>query len=168
MQSLDVISINIWHILISLANLVIIFLIVKRFLFKPVKKLFAERRAAIDGKYAQADEAKAQALADKEAYESKLATADAQADGIIKDASDAAKRRAEQILADANARADAIVARAQEAAELERKKAEDDIKREIVGVSTSLAEKMLEREVNADDHRTLIDSFIDEIGEDNE
>ena len=38
MQSLEVISVNIWHILISLCNLLILFLIVKRFLFKPVKK----------------------------------------------------------------------------------------------------------------------------------
>ena len=41
----------------------------------------------------------------------------------------------------------------------------EDIKREIVEVSSTIAEKMLEREVNADDHRDLIDSFIDKIGE---
>ena len=38
MQSLDVISVNIWHILISLANLAILFFVVKRFLFAPVSK----------------------------------------------------------------------------------------------------------------------------------
>jgi F0F1-type ATP synthase membrane subunit b/b' len=34
-----------------------------------------------------------------------------------------------------------------------------------VDVSAALAEKMLEREVNENDHRALIDSFIDKIGE---
>ena len=168
MQSLDVISVNIWHILISLANLVILFLIVKKFLLKPVKNLFAQRRAAIDSQYAAADAAKAEAQADKAAWEEKLAKANSEADDMIKNASDTAKRRAEQIINEANAKAEGIIARAEEAAELEKKKAEDDIKREIVGVSASLAEKMLEREINAEDHRALIDSFIDEIGEDNE
>ena len=50
-------------------------------------------------------------------------------------------------------------------AQLEMKKAEDGIKREIVEVSTALANKLLEREINADDHRNLIDSFIEKIGD---
>ena len=53
-------------------------------------------------------------------------------------------------------------------ADLERKKAADGIKREIVEVSGALTEKMLEREINTDDHRALIDSFIEEIGEVND
>ena len=38
------------------------------------------------------------------------------------------------------------------------------MKREIADVSTKLAEKIIERELNADTHRELIDSFIDEMG----
>ena len=45
MPTLDVVSVNIWQILISLANLVIIFLIVKKFLFAPVQRMLAERQA---------------------------------------------------------------------------------------------------------------------------
>ena len=44
-------------------------------------------------------------------------------------------------------------------------KAEADIKKEIVEVSTALANKLLEREINAEDHRDLIDSFIEKIGD---
>ena len=45
MQTLDVISVNIWQILISLANLTILFLLFKKFLFKPVKKVMEKREA---------------------------------------------------------------------------------------------------------------------------
>ena len=48
MQSLEVISFNLWQMLISLANLVILFWILKRFLFKPVKKVLAQRQAELD------------------------------------------------------------------------------------------------------------------------
>lgn len=163
-QSLDIISINIWHILISLLNLVILFLLVKKFLFKPVKKLFAERKAALDHQYAAAEAAEEQAHAHRAEWEKKLQTADDEADAIIKEATDNAKYRAAQIVEEANAKADGIMQRAEAEAVLTQKKAEEGIKREIVDISAAIAEKMLAREVNAEDHRAMIDSFINEIG----
>ena len=165
MQSLDIISVNLWHILISLANLILIFLIVKKFLFKPVRELFAKRQAELDHQYAAADAAEKQAQEHKAAWEKKLQSANEEADGIIKDATDAAKYRATQIVEEANAKAAGIQSRAEAEALLTQKRAEEEIKKEIVEVSSAIAEKMLEREINETDHRALIDSFLDEIGE---
>ena len=61
MQNLDVISVNIWLIIISLCNLVILFLIIKKFLYKPVKKMLAERQNQLDKKYSDAEDAKLEA-----------------------------------------------------------------------------------------------------------
>lgn len=166
MQSLEVISINLWQILISLANLVILFLIVKKFLFKPVKKVLAQRQDLMDAQYSAAQEAQAQALADKDAWEHKMQSAKAEADAIMKDAASKAQIRGDRIVSDAREKADGIIRQAQTAAELERKKAEDGIKKEIVDVSAALTEKMLGREINAQDHRDMIDSFIEGLGED--
>lgn len=166
MQSLEVISINLWQILISLANLVILFLIVKKFLFKPVKKVLAQRQDVMDAQYSAAQEAQAQALADKDAWEHKMQSAKAEADAIMKDAASKAQIRGDRIVSDAREKADGIIRQAQTAAELERKKAEDGIKKEIVDVSAALTEKMLGREINAQDHRDMIDSFIEGLGED--
>lgn len=168
MQSLDVISVNIWQILISLINLVLLFLIIKKFLFGPVSKMLEKRKSEIDGQYAEAAEAVAQADAAKSEWEHKLSTADAQAEAILQKATENAKHRGEKIVADAEARADGIIRSAETEAQLERKKATDGIKREIVEVSEAIAEKMLEREINTEDHRALIDSFIDEIGDGDE
>ena len=54
MQTLDVISINLWQVLVSLANLVLLFLLVKKFLYKPVKEMLEQRQSTIDGEYAAA------------------------------------------------------------------------------------------------------------------
>lgn len=164
MQTLEVISINIWQILISLANLVILFLVLKKFLFKPVKKVLAKRQAAVDEQYAAAAQAEKQAMQSKESWEHKMESAAAQADAILKDATQTASLRGEKIVAAAQDKADGIIRQAETEAELERKKAEDGIKREIIDVSTVLTEKMLGREINTQDHRSLIDSFIEEIG----
>lgn len=165
MQSLDIISVNIWSILISLANLAILFFIIKKFLFKPVKETLAKRQAEIDSRYDSAAKAQAQAEQDRLAWESKMQQAGDTADAMIKDAAKTAEYRGEKILADARAEADTIVRQAEAQAELEMKHAQAEIRREIVEVSTQLAGKMLEREVSADDHRQLIDSFLDKIGD---
>ena len=166
MQNLDVISVNIWQMLASPANLVIIFLFVKKFLYKPVKKMLETRQNAIQSDYDAAQDAKNQALADKDAYEEKLRGAKAEADDVIKSAVNVASQREKEIIAEAKVRADGIVRQAENDAVLERKKAEDGIKKEIVEVSSLLTEKMLGREVSAADHQNFIDSFIESIGED--
>ena len=164
MQNLDVISVNLWQMLASLANLVILFLIVKKFLYKPVKKMMKQRRDAIDRDYSDASEAKESALRSQAAYEEKLKGADSEAGEILKNAVDVAKAREKEIIDDANEKARGIIKRAEADALLEMQKAREDIKKEIVEVSALISEKMLEREISADDHEKLIDSFIDNIG----
>lgn len=168
MQTLDVISVNLWQMLASLLNLVLLFLLIKKFLYKPVKKMLLQRQSTIEGNFAEAEKAKEAALLDQKAYEEKLADAKGEADRVIKSAVDIAAQRERDILEDAKEKADGIIRRAEADAILEKKKAEDAIRREIVEVSSALTEKMLEREITKDDHKQLIDSFIESIGEDDE
>ena len=165
MQSLEVISVNLWQILISLLNLLILFLLFKKFLFGPVNKMLAKRQGEIDAIYDAADEAKRIAEEDKLLWDEKISTAKAESDEIIKKAQDSAKRQGATIVTNAKEQADGIIRQAETQAQLEMKKAEEGIKKEIVEVSTALANKLLEREINAEDHRDLIDSFIEKIGD---
>ncbi|MBE7057446.1 MAG: F0F1 ATP synthase subunit B [Ruminococcaceae bacterium] len=168
MQTLDIISVNIWQIIISLVNLLIIFLIIKKFLYKPVKKMLEDRQSTIENEYSQAVMAKEQAEAEKKAYSEKIQGAKEEADAIIKNAVSIADQREKDILAHAKDEAEIIRRRAREDAELEIKKAEEGIKKEIVEVSSILTEKMLEREVSMDDHKNFIDSFIESIGDEDD
>lgn len=165
MQNLDVISVNLWQMLVSLANLVLLFLLIKKFLYKPVKKMLVTRQKAIEDDYAAASTAKEEALRDQQAYSEKLQSAKLEADRLIKNAVDLASDREREILAEAKTKADGIRRRAENDAALERKKAEEGIKREIVEVSTLLTEKLLEREVSSEDHHRFVDSFIESIGD---
>lgn len=168
MQSLDVISVNIWDILISFINLIILFFIIKKFLFKPISSVLEKRASEIDESYAASRLAEDNAKSAERAWKEKFACAADDADNIISNASECAKLRAEKIIAEANERADGIVRAAKSEAELEEKKAADIIRREIVEVSGELAEKLLEREIAQEDHRALIDSFIEKIGDEHE
>lgn len=168
MQNLDVISVNIWQILISLINLVLLFLIIRKFLYQPVKNVLAKRQSELDKQYEAAEEASRAAEESRTKWEETLSGAKAQADEMIEQAAQTAKWRGETIVDEAKSQAAGIVRQAEQEAELERQKALDDIKREIVEVSGALSEKVLEREINEDDHRALIDSFIEKIGENHE
>ena len=165
MQSLEVISINLWQILISLANLAILYCLLKKFLYKPVKKTIASRQEAIDQQYRAAEEAEKSAMASRDLYAEKLAGANAEADSLIHEATANANRRSERIVADARDKAEAIVRQGQIEAAMEKKKAQASIRREITDVSAALTEKLLGREMNTGDHRELIDSFLQEMGD---
>ena len=93
-----------------------------------------------------------------------MATADDEADAIIKKATARAEKKQDQIIADAKERADGIVRDAENEAALERRRAEAGIKQEIVDVSALLTEKLIGRELDTDDHHDIIDSVISEIG----
>ncbi len=168
MQTLDIISVNLWQILISLANLIILFLIIKKFLFKPVNKMLAKRQADLDERYHAADEAKANALRDETYWKEKREGAAAEADAIMQTATEKAKLRSDKMLKEAKDRADGIVRQANAEAELELKKATESMKREIIDVSAVLTEKLISREMNLEDHRSIIDSVIETIGDDND
>ena len=168
MQTLDIISVNLWQILISLANLTILFFLLKKFLYKPVTKMLKQREEEIESRYSEADAAKASAESKDAELERRLNNAKVEAEDIVKDAAAAAKLREAKIVEEAKATADGIIRQAETQAQLELKRAEEAIKTQIVDVSTALTEKMLEREINAADHQALIDSFIEEIGEDND
>ncbi len=165
MQSLAVISLNLWQILISLCNLVILCLILKKFLFERVKKAMAQRQQELDNQYQQAAQAEQDALANQKKWEQTMSGAKQQADEMLRSASARAERRSDQIVADAKERADGILRQAESEAQLERRKAADEMKHELVDLSTQLAEKMLQREIRQEDHHEIIQSFVDQIGE---
>ena len=166
MQNLGVISVNLWQIIVSLLNLVLMFLILKRFLWKPVKKMLRERQGAVDGAYRDAEVARADAEDAKKRYTEKLEEADKEAEGIVARAATDARHRADAIVGEAEERAEGILRQAEEDAALARKKAKESIRADVVVISTALAEQMLRREINAEDHKELFDDFLAKVGED--
>lgn len=168
MQPSEIISVNLWQILVSLLNLVILFLIIKKFLYQPVKNVLKSRQDKIDEQNNKASEYLSDAERTKAELEAKLNDAENQADNILNEATINAQRRKEKILDEARDEAESIIRQAKTNAELEMKKAESEIKTQIVDVSFELSKKIIEREIKEEDHHKLIDSFITQIGDGDE
>ena len=163
MNTLDIISVNIWQIVISLCNLVILFLIFKKFLFAPVKKIVAKRQAEVDSVYDEAQKTHDDAMELKSTWDEKMRMADEEADRIVKEAVEKAENRNEVLLYESREKAESILRKAKAEVERTRADAEEQMRKEIVDVSSALSEQVLGREINMDDHRNLIDSFIDNL-----
>ncbi|MFR2946871.1 MAG: ATP synthase F0 subunit B, partial [Oscillospiraceae bacterium] len=72
------VGVNFWTALLTLCNMIITFLVLKKFLFKPVKKMIDDRQQEIDGLYADASHAKTQAEALQAQYDARLKAANAE------------------------------------------------------------------------------------------
>lgn len=164
MQNLDVISVNIWQILISVINLFLLFLILKKFLYKPVRNFVAKREAEVNKNLSVAEEIKKEAEIIKSDYEEKMSSARIESDAILDKANMNAKRKSDEIITDAKDTAQKIIEKAKEQAELEKRKAKEEMKEEIVVLSGELTEKLLEREISTKDNEELINSFLEQVG----
>ena len=165
MQSLEIISVNIWSILVSLANLLIMFLILKRFLFKPVQKMMAARKQQVDQIYQDAKENRDSAINMKQEYEARLAAAREEADGLVRNAVQTAQRKGDAIVSEANSQASHLKQKAEQEIAQEKKQMLQDVRGEISDIAVSIASKVVEREVKKQDYDGFVDEFIKNVGE---
>ena len=159
------VGVNFWTALFILLNTLVIFFVAKKFLFGPVMKIITDRQQEIDDMYTQADSAKEEAVKLQAEYEDKLSQAAATSERLVKEATVRAQGREEEIILEANERAEAIRAKASADIAQEKKKALNDAKDEISVIALAIAGKVVGRELDAEDQRNLVDSFIEELGE---
>jgi F-type H+-transporting ATPase subunit b len=165
LQTLDIISVNIWQILISLANLLIMYLILKKFLFGPVQKLLATRKQQVEDLYSEAQQKLDGAETMRSQYEEKLASARDEADSIVRTAQQTAQRRSDAMVADAQQQASHLKQKAEAEIVQEKKQMLSGVRSEISDIAVEIASKIVGREVRKEDHESFVDDFIRNVGE---
>jgi F-type H+-transporting ATPase subunit b len=161
----ELLGVNPWTALFTLANTVALFLVLKKFLFKPVMKMIEERQQEIDSMYKDAGDAKEQAQAMQAEYQEKLSAAQETSERRVKEAVARGQHREEEIIRQANQEASAILDKASADIALEKKKAINDAKDEISDIALAIAGKVFGRELNSADQSELIDHFINGLGD---
>lgn len=159
------VSIDIWTIIMQWGNLLILFLLMKKFLFKPVMEILDERDKEIHDMYADAEETKNSAERLKIEYSQKLSTARGKADSIVNDAVLKARQASDEIIKDAHEQADIMLVKANEKIRTEHKKAINNAKNDISDIALSIAEKIIEKDITPSDHTKMIEKFIENLGD---
>ena len=124
------------------------------FLFNPAREVLEKRRKRIAGDLETAKTSREDALALKAEYEDKIKSIDKEAQEIL----DAARKKARE-------EANRIVDRANREIELEKKKALEDMKTEIVSIASLMAEKAVAASMDVKIQDSLIEETLKEMGE---
>ncbi len=163
LEKLGIIQIDVWAIVISLLNLLILFLIVKRFLFKPVQRIIGQRKAGVEAVYKEAEEARAEAEADRAFYEERREHAEEEAEDILRKATEQAKKNSDHIMKETRDEISSLREKAARDIAQEKVKAINDAKNEIASISVQIAEKVVERTLNEEDHREFVNRMVEDL-----
>jgi len=158
------VGVNVWTMLFAWCNLLIIYLFLKKILFKPVKNMIDSRQKEVDDMYQNAEEAESDAKAMKAEYEEKLSKANEESEEILRTAQRRAVLKEEEILKEASIEAARIRDRASDEIALEKKRMLGEIKDEVSGMAIDIASAVIGREISGEEHEEFIDKFIDELG----
>ena len=120
------VGVNPWTALFTFCNMLITFAVLKKFLFKPVKKMIDDRQQEIDTMYADADAAKQKAADLEKEYADHLQSIKDERDAMLREATARAQKREEEIVRQANIRIDAIITESVHMAERASSEAEVD------------------------------------------
>jgi F-type H+-transporting ATPase subunit b len=149
----------IWVLIIFLAVVVILY----KTAWKNVLAGLKAREDRIRSAIAEADNARVKGEAALKEYNTQLATAETQVRALLSSAAQEAEKIAAGIRAQAQHDAEDIKQRALSEIESSKRQALTEIYEQTANLATSVAEKILRRNLNADDQRDLVKQSLDEL-----
>lgn len=142
----------------------IVLFVLNKYAFPMLRKAVEEREQRIQSDLEAAESAKADAENERRQYQQQIADARSEANRIIEEARQSAERVRADLVAKAEADAAQVVARAQEQLEAERNRTVQELQSQVAQLSIELAEKVVNRSLDRDVHRELVDAYIKEVG----
>ena len=154
-----------WSIFEAVANVIILFVLLRIFLFKPINKMKADRTRTIQDNLDSAEKAKAEAEELRQQYEESISEAKEKANQIIMKAHEDAESERSAIIRKSQEEAEKIVADADKTIENERKRVLRQAQSEIADLAIEAASKIIGENVDDEKNRKLVDKFLsDEEG----
>lgn len=152
------------NLLWTVVNVIVLFLLLRKFLYKPVMDIVAKRQQQADAVLAEAEAAKAEAQSALNEADAKLRGADAEAAQRVAAGEQQAEKEKEQLIAAARSQAEAIVADGRAAAEAQRAEVIDKANAEAADIARSACEKLLRRSLTEQDDAMLLDDLMQKAG----
>ncbi len=145
-------------------NVLILYAIMKKFLFGRVDKVLATRKDEIEKQYVDAQNQKDDAEKLHKEYEKHLTDIASEREKVMQEASANATAEYKKVLEEAQAKAGDIIDKARKNAELEKEKAKKDQEAQIEELVLSVASKMIGGRNTEEDNQKLYDNFLTKAG----
>ena len=150
----------------TIVNLIILYLLMKRFLFKPVQNIIAQRQQEADDAFEKAQALSEEADAKKADYEQSMKNVDSLKAEAVSQARQKAAMESEALLKEANEKAKTIVCQANTLANQEKEQILKSAQKEIADLVLDATAKISVSKSTEDTDRALYDEFISQTGKD--
>lgn len=157
-------DINIWNFIWPVINIILLFILLRIFLFKPINKLMDERTASIQNDIDSARKSKEEAESLKQQYEETLVSAKAEAQQIILKAKEEAVSSQKEIIQNSQNEAQQIIDNAGKTIENERKRVMQQAQTQIADLAIAAASKIIGENVDDEKNRHIVSEFLSEEG----
>lgn len=153
------------NLLITVGNLLVLLVLMRKFLYKPVLEIIAKRQELIDGQFAQADAEKKEAEQLKKQYEACLAEAEDRKAAAVIEAKNRARIEYDNMISEAEKKAGAILAEAKKAGQEEKDRALREAGGEITKLAVAAAAKIVADQAGEESDHRIYDEFLKKAGE---
>jgi F-type H+-transporting ATPase subunit b len=158
-------GINLGYLISQIVNFLLLLVILRVFLYKPIVNMLDKRRETIRTQLEEADTARSEAEAAKQEYEKQLEEAKEERRSMLAEAREQADKMREEILEKARGEAQALVAKTEEDMEALRRQTIVGAQGEIVELAMAAAGKVVGESLDEKAQRRLIQEFISEVGD---
>jgi len=152
------------NVIFNILNILILYLLMKKFLFGPVTAIMEKRKNLIKTSIEEAENKNNEALELKRKYEETLENAAAEADTIIREAKQIAAQETERQLKATKEEIAQMMESARKSIEHERAKMLQEAQGEIAGVAMVLATKLIQKNLDENSNKKFMNDFLSEAG----
>jgi F-type H+-transporting ATPase subunit b len=154
---------NVGNAVWTLAIFIIVVILLGKFAWGPVLALLQQREEFIHRSLSDAKRDRDEAEARLKEYAAKLQTAQREAVGIIEEARRDAERLRDELRERAKSEAHTLIKNAERQVQLETSRALQQIRKEAVDLSVTIASKLLQRNISQADNERLINDAMKQI-----
>lgn len=147
----------------QIVNFLFLVWVLAKFAYKPLTKMMEDRKAKIANDLSGAETARAEAEKVKAEADAALTQARQEAAAIVEAARVNAQTAADKIMADANAAKEALLAQGREEAAIEKKKAMEEVRAQVIELSMAAAGKIIEKKLSTAADKKMAAEVVDSI-----
>jgi len=162
MEGLAGLGISLPTLLAQIINFIILFGLLYLVAYKPVMRMLDQRSAKIKESMEQTEYIKEQAASAEEESKKQIEAAGKEGQEVVARAVRTGEEVRQQSQQDAKQDAESLINRARTEIQRERDEAIDDLRREFADLTILTAEKVIDRSLDKEAHRELIDKALEE------
>jgi F-type H+-transporting ATPase subunit b len=152
-------SLNYYKFIMAALNLLILYFVLRKILFKPVNDFMEKRTQSIRDSIDDAEAKKAEALAMRQDYEAQLASAKSEIEKMMDDAAARAEKEHERLIAEARKEAETLVEKTREKLAYERDEMLREVRNQVASLALAAASKVVEANMNTERNKALVEKF---------